>query len=260
MSDPATTPLPMISIRGLTKNYGEARVLDGVDLDVAAGAVTCIIGPSGSGKSTLLRCINHLEIPDAGHVSIDGQFLGYDLRQGRLFEVSETVLARRRADIGLVFQSFNLFPHMTVIENIIEAPRVVRRIGTAEAVAEAEILLDRVGLREKAHAWPRDLSGGQQQRVAIARALAMKPKALLFDEPTSALDPLLVGEVLKVMRDLAAHGTTMIVVTHEIEFARDVADRLVFMDGGRVVEEGTPADLLDRPQADGLKRLLSRSR
>ena len=254
-----STRQPTISIRGLTKSYGEARVLDGVDLDVNVGSVTCIIGPSGSGKSTLLRCINHLEIPDAGHVTIDGGFLGYDLRQGRLYEVSETVLARRRADVGLVFQSFNLFPHMTVIENIIEAPRVVRRLGTDQAVKEAEVLLDRVGLREKANAWPRDLSGGQQQRVAMARALAMKPKALLFDEPTSALDPLLVGEVLKVMRDLAAHGTTMIVVTHEIEFARDVADQLVFMEDGRILEQGTPADLLDSPQTSGLQRLLSRA-
>jgi polar amino acid transport system ATP-binding protein len=249
----------MISIRGLTKSYGAARVLDRLDLDVNSGSVTCIIGRSGSGKSTLLRCINRLEIPDAGHVMIDGGFLGYDLRQGRLYEVSEKVLARRRADIGLVFQSFNLFPHMTVIENIIEAPRVVRRLGTDQAVKEAEVLLDRVGLREKASAWPRDLSGGQQQRVAIARALAMKPKALLFDEPTSALDPLLVGEVLKVMRDLAENGTTMIVVTHEIEFARDVADQLVFMGDGRILEQGTPTDLLDNPQTSGLQRLLSRA-
>lgn len=249
----------MISVRGVTKSHGPSCVLNGVSLEVETGTVTCIIGPSGSGKSTLLRCINHLDTPDAGHVLIDGEFLGYDLRNGQLHEVSEAVLARRRAALGLVFQSFNLFPHLTVMENLIVAPRTVLGINRHDAMASAQTLLDRVGLGDKAYAWPKDLSGGQQQRVAIARALAMKPKALLFDEPTSALDPLLVGEVLKVMRDLAASGTTMIVVTHEIEFARDVADQVVFMEEGRVAEMGLPADLLHNPRSTGLQRMLSRS-
>lgn len=249
----------MISVRDVTKSHGPVRVLDGVSLDVEAGTVTCIIGRSGSGKSTLLRCINHLDVPDAGHVLVDGRFLGYDLRVDKLHEVSEGVLARRRADLGLVFQSFNLFSHLTVIENLIVAPRVVRGLGREEAMSAARVLLERVGMGDKADYRPGDISGGEQQRVAIARALAMKPKALLFDEPTSALDPLLVGEVLKVMRDLAAGGTTMIVVTHEMEFARDVADQLVFLEDGRVVEKGPPADLLDNPKSRGLQRMLSRA-
>lgn len=249
----------MIYARGLRKSLGGVGLLNGLDLEVQAGTVTCVIGPSGSGKSTLLRCINHLETPDAGHVLVDGQFLGYDLRGNSLHEVSEAVLCRRRAQVGMVFQSFNLFPHLTVMGNLIEAPLAVLGVSRHEAIAAAKLLLERVGLSDKADAWPRDLSGGQQQRVAIARALAMKPKALLFDEPTSALDPMLVGEVLKVMRELATGGTTMIVVTHEIEFARDVADQLLYLEDGRVIEQGRPAELLENPQSAGLRRLLSRS-
>jgi polar amino acid transport system ATP-binding protein len=247
----------LVYARGITKTFGAIETLLGVDLDIRAGTVTCIIGPSGSGKSTLLRCINHLENPSAGTVIVDGQFLAYDLRDGRLHEVSQRVLSQRRAGIGMVFQSFNLFSHMTVMENLIEAPISVRGIPAGQARSEAITLLERVGLSDKAATYPRELSGGQQQRVAIIRALAMKPKLLLFDEPTSALDPHLVNEVLQVMRDLATSGTTMVVVTHEIEFARELADQLIFLEGGRVAERGRPSDLLERPQSLGLQQFLA---
>ena len=249
-------PDTLVYARGITKSFGAIETLRGVDLDIRAGSVTCIIGPSGSGKSTLLRCINHLESPSAGTMIVGGQFLAYDLRDGRLYEVSQRVLSQRRAGIGMVFQSFNLFSHMTVMENLVEAPISVRGIPAGLARSEAGDLLERVGLSDKAAAYPRELSGGQQQRVAIVRALAMKPKLLLFDEPTSALDPHLVHEVLQVMRDLATNGTTMVVVTHEIEFARDLADQLIFLEDGLVAERGRPSDLLDRPQSFGLQRFL----
>jgi polar amino acid transport system ATP-binding protein len=243
--------------RGITKTYGNIETLKGVDLDIAAGSVTGVIGPSGSGKSTLLRCINHLEKPSSGIMVVDGQFLAYDLRDGQLHEVSQSVLNRRRAEIGMVFQSYNLFPHMTALENLIEAPVAVRGLTRQQARTEAMELLDRVGLADKAGCYPRELSGGQQQRVAITRALAMKPKLLLFDEPTSALDPHLVNEVLEVMRNLATGGTTMVVVTHEIEFVRDLADQLIFLENGVVAERGRPVDLLGNPQSAGLAAFLA---
>ncbi len=248
----------MVFARGVRKSFGPLEVLTGVDLDVPTGSVTCIIGPSGSGKSTFLRCINHLEKLSSGVLLVDGAFVGYDLRDERLHEVSDTQLCRRRAEIGMVFQSFNLFSHMTALENLIEAPIQVRGTPREQAIAEARALLARVGLAEKAGAYPRELSGGQQQRIAIARALAMKPKVLLFDEPTSALDPELVGEVLKVMRDLAETGMTMIVVTHEIGFAREVGDDLIFMENGNIVEQGPPRDVITAPRSARTKEFLSR--
>jgi polar amino acid transport system ATP-binding protein len=244
--------------RAVRKSFGIVEVLKGVDLTVDYGKVACIIGPSGSGKSTFLRCMNHLERIDRGRLMISGQLVGYREHNGKLYELNHREIARRRADIGMVFQSFNLFPHMTVLENIIEAPVSVRRISRADAVADAYRLLAKVGLTEKAIAYPRTLSGGQQQRVAIARALAMHPKLMLFDEPTSALDPELVGEVLTVMKELAAEGMTMIVVTHELGFAREVADMVVFMDGGVVVEQGSPSVLLSDPKTDRAKAFLSK--
>ena len=228
-------------------------MLKGVDLSVRTGSVCCIIGPSGSGKSTLLRCINHLEKLDSGVLLVDGEFVGYDLRGGKLYEVKDRLLCQRRAEIGMVFQSFNLFSHMTVMENLIEAPTRVRGVPVREAKAKAEALLARVGLSDKTMRYPRELSGGQQQRAAIARALAMNPKVLLFDEPTSALDPELVGEVLQVMRDLAATGITMVVVTHEIGFAREVGDDLIFMDAGVIVEQGLPRDVIANPKSERTK-------
>jgi len=247
----------MVLARGLRKSFGDSEALKGIDLDVPTGSVTCIIGPSGSGKSTLLRCINHLEPPTSGTLLVGGQYVGYDLRNGRLREVRQSVLSQRRAGIGMVFQAFNLFAHMTVLENLIEAPMAVHRLPRGEAVSAAMLLLERVGLLDKAGAYPRQLSGGQQQRVAIARALAMKPRVLLFDEPTSALDPQLGREVLSVMRTLAESGITMVVVTHEIEFARKAADQVIFLDAGVVVERGKPADILDNPQSASLQRFLS---
>ncbi|MFE9422855.1 amino acid ABC transporter ATP-binding protein [Kitasatospora sp. NPDC006697] len=236
-----------IEVRGVHKAFGEQRVLRGVDLTVPAGSVTAVLGPSGSGKSTLLRGINHLEPLDRGTVAIDGELIGYRRVGDRLHELPAREVRRQRTRIGFVFQSFNLFPHLTVLENVIEAP--VGALGRSRAQA-AELgleLLGRVGLADRAGEYPRRLSGGQQQRVAIARALALEPRVLLFDEPTSALDPELVGEVLDVLRDLAAAGRTMLVVTHEIGFAREVADTVVFMDGGVVVEQGPPEQVLDRP-------------
>ena len=244
--------------RAVCKSFGNHEVLKGVNFTVDDGKVACIIGPSGSGKSTFLRCMNHLERIDRGKLIINGQFVGYREHNGKLYELNHREIARRRADIGMVFQSFNLFPHMTVLENIIEAPISVRKVSKADATADAHRLLAKVGLMEKVSAYPRTLSGGQQQRVAIARALAMHPKLMLFDEPTSALDPELVGEVLAVMNELAAEGMTMIVVTHELGFAREVADTVVFMDGGVVVEEGSPAELFANPKTERARAFLSK--
>ncbi|MFE9747624.1 amino acid ABC transporter ATP-binding protein [Saccharothrix saharensis] len=248
----------MVDVRGVHKSFGDNEVLRGVDLQVGAGEVVVVLGPSGSGKSTLLRTINHLEKTDRGLVGIDGDLIGYRRRGDKLYELRERDVLRQRAHVGFVFQNFNLFPHLTVLENIVEAPVSTRRKSPAEARAQARRLLERVGLSDKESAYPRHLSGGQQQRVAIARALALEPKVLLFDEPTSALDPELVGEVLDVIRDLARSGTTMIIVTHEIGFARDVADTVVFMDAGVVVEQGTPAQVLDDPQHPRTRAFLSK--
>jgi polar amino acid transport system ATP-binding protein len=243
---------PLLRIRGLRKSFGSHTVLHGIDLDVPRGAVTVILGPSGSGKSTLLRCINHLEKPDSGFVELGGELIGYrpvPTSQGkvrRLQELRSREITRQRARIGMVFQQFNLFPHLTVLENLVEAPVALRQATRQEAAATARELLERVGLGGGEEAsYPKQLSGGQQQRVAIARALALKPDLLLFDEPTSALDPELVGEVLRVIKDLALSGMSMIVVTHEIGFAREVADKVVFMDGGLVLESGRPQDVLN---------------
>ena len=249
---------PMVLAEAVHKRYGRLEVLRGVDLRVERGAVMCVIGPSGSGKSTFLRCINHLEQINAGRLSVDGELVGYRQKGDRLHELRESEIAKQRVDVGMVFQHFNLFPHMTVLGNLVEAPLKVKREPKKEVTDRALELLDRVGLAEKAHAYPRQLSGGQQQRVAIARALAMRPKLMLFDEPTSALDPELVGEVLEVMRGLAGTGMTMIVVTHEMGFAREVGDELVFMDGGVVVEAGPPRDVLGNPQHERTKSFLSK--
>ncbi|MDR6972936.1 amino acid ABC transporter ATP-binding protein [Leifsonia shinshuensis] len=246
-----------IEIANATKSFGDRPVLRGVDLTIEAGTVTVILGPSGSGKSTLLRAINHLEPLDEGYVVVGGELIGVRLHRGRLKERSERDILKQRARIGFVFQNFNLFPHLTIVENISEAPIA---LGTppARARERALALLERVGLSEKAAAYPRQLSGGQQQRVAIARALALEPEVLLFDEPTSALDPELVGDVLEVIASLAGSGVTLVVVTHEIGFARQVADRIVFLDDGVVVEEGAPDDVLDRPRNPRTREFLSR--
>ncbi|WP_039812709.1 amino acid ABC transporter ATP-binding protein [Nocardia otitidiscaviarum] len=248
----------MVRADRVCKNFGALRVLKGITLEVQRGEVLCLIGPSGSGKSTFLRCINHLEQVNAGRLYVDGELVGYREKGDKLYELHPREAARQRRDIGMVFQHFNLFPHRTALENIIEAPTQVKRIAKAKAVARARELLDRVGLADKADTYPAQLSGGQQQRVAIARALAMDPKLMLFDEPTSALDPELVGEVLGVMRELAADGMTMVVVTHEMGFAREVADQLVFMDGGVVVEAGNPREVLAAPKHERTKTFLSR--
>ncbi|MFD9145279.1 MULTISPECIES: amino acid ABC transporter ATP-binding protein [Streptomyces] len=248
----------MVEIRSVHKSFGAVEVLRGIDLSVRAGEVTVVLGPSGSGKSTLLRTINHLEKVDQGWISVDGTLVGYRRSGNKLYELREREVLRQRTRIGFVFQNFNLFPHLTVLENIIEAPVAALGRPRKDAVASAERLLARVGLADKAGSYPRQLSGGQQQRVAIARALALEPKLLLFDEPTSALDPELVGEVLDVIKDLAHAGTTMIVVTHEIGFAREVADTVVFMDEGRIVEQGPPADVLDRPVQERTRAFLSK--
>jgi len=253
-----TTTAPMVEAKGVHKYYGSNLVVKGIDLTVAQGEVMCLLGPSGSGKSTFLRCINHLEKINAGTISVAGELVGYREQNGRLHELRDDEIASRRSDIGMVFQQFNLFPHMTVLENLIEAPVQVRREKVAVATERARGLLARVGLADKADAYPRSLSGGQQQRVAIARALNMRPKLMLFDEPTSALDPELVGEVLDVMRDLAADGMTMIVVTHEIGFAREVADTVTFMDGGVVVESGPPEQVLGNPQHQRTRAFLAK--
>jgi polar amino acid transport system ATP-binding protein len=238
----------LVEVHAVHKSYGTLEVLAGIDLVVQPGEVTVVIGPSGSGKSTLLRVINHLERVDSGFVAVGGDVVGYERRGDRLRELREREILRQRTRIGFVFQSFNLFPHLTVLENVVEAPVHAQGRPRREVEAEARVLLERVGLSDKADARPRQLSGGQQQRVAIARALATRPEVLLFDEPTSALDPELVGEVLDVIKDLAHSGTTLVVVTHEMGFARELADTVVFMDGGRIVEQGPPAQVLDHPQ------------
>ena len=248
---------PMISAQNVHKSFGQLEVLKGIDLEVQPGEVACLLGPSGSGKSTFLRCVNHLDKATAGRLYVDGELIGYREKNGTLYEISEKEAAEQRSDIGMVFQSFNLFPHRTVIENIIEAPVQVKKIPEETARARAMELLEDVGLASKANNYPVQLSGGQQQRVAIARAVAMDPKLMLFDEPTSALDPELVGEVLRVMKDLAAEGMTMLVVTHEMGFAREVADKVFFMDGGVVIESGSPAEVLDNPQQPRTKDFLA---
>jgi len=248
----------MVRAEQVCKNFGSLRVLKGIDLEVAAGEVLCLVGPSGSGKSTFLRCINHLERVDAGRLYVDGELVGYREKGDKLFEISPKQAARQRRDIGMVFQHFNLFLHRTALDNVIEAPMLVKGQSRGEATERARDLLAKVGLAAKADAYPAQLSGGQQQRVAIARALAMDPKLMLFDEPTSALDPELVGEVLGVMRDLADAGMTMVVVTHEMGFAREVADTVAFMDDGVVVESGTPADVLTSPSHQRTKDFLSK--
>ncbi|OLL31576.1 ABC transporter ATP-binding protein [Burkholderia sp. SRS-W-2-2016] len=247
-----------IVIQQVSKSFGTLKVLDNVSLTMHPGSVTVILGQSGSGKSTLLRTINHLERVDSGLIDIDGELIGYRRDGATLYELKEKEILRRRVEVGMVFQNFNLFPHLTVLENIVEAPVALGRLSRAEAESLALSLLARVGLEAKAHAWPRQLSGGQQQRVAIARALALKPKVLLFDEPTSALDPELVNEVLDVIKALARSGTTMVIVTHEIGFAREVADNIVFMDRGRVVEAGPPAQVLNQPSHPRTREFLSR--
>ena len=248
---------PMISAQNVHKSFGQLEVLKGIDLEVQPGEVACLLGPSGSGKSTFLRCVNHLDKATAGRLYVDGELIGYREKNGTLYEISEKEAAEQRSDIGMVFQSFNLFPHRTVIENIIEAPVQVKKIPEETARARAMELLEDVGLASKANNYPVQLSGGQQQRVAIARAVAMDPKLMLFDEPTSALDPELVGEVLRVMKDLAAEGMTLLVVTHEMGFAREVADKVFFMDGGVVIESGSPAEVLDNPQQARTKDFLA---
>ncbi|WP_288801887.1 amino acid ABC transporter ATP-binding protein [uncultured Corynebacterium sp.] len=253
----AGSAVPMIAIKDMWKRYGRLDVLKGIDLEVPRGSVTCLIGPSGSGKSTLLRCVNHLEQINSGRVEVDGELIGYKEKDGKLYEISEKDAAKQRLDIGMVFQHFNLFTHRTVLENIIEAPIQVKGESKAEATKHARELLERVGLASKENAYPIQLSGGQQQRVAIARALAMRPKLMLFDEPTSALDPELVGEVLGVMRKLADEGMTMLVVTHEMGFAREVADTVVFMDGGVVVESGPAREVITNPQQERTQEFLS---
>ncbi|RNG18336.1 amino acid ABC transporter ATP-binding protein [Streptomyces botrytidirepellens] len=248
----------MIRAESVHKSFGRTEVLKGIDLTVAPGEVLCLVGPSGSGKSTFLRCINHLETIDRGRLYVRGELVGYEERDGKLHELSDKAVSRRRRGIGMVFQRFNLFPHMTALENVIEAPVQVRKEPKARARERGAELLDRVGLADKAHSYPAQLSGGQQQRVAIARALAMRPELMLFDEPTSALDPELVGEVLEVMRALADDGMTMVVVTHEMGFAREVGDTLVFMDDGAVIETGPPADVLSDPRHERTRAFLSK--
>lgn len=249
---------PMVKAEAVCKNFGALQVLKGITLEIGRGEVLCMVGPSGSGKSTFLRCINHLERVNAGRLYVDGELIGYRERGNKLHEMPAREAARQRRDIGMVFQHFNLFPHRTALENIIEAPIHVKRVKKDQAIARARDLLDQVGLSAKADAYPAQLSGGQQQRVAIARALAMSPKLMLFDEPTSALDPELVGEVLEVMKKLAAEGMTMVVVTHEMGFAREVANHLVFMDGGVVVESGPPREVLSNPKHERTKAFLSK--
>ena len=248
----------MVQAEDVWKSFGRIDVLKGIDLEVAPREVFMLVGPSGSGKSTFLRCINHLETIDAGRLRLDGKLIGYHERGDKLYEMREKEVAAQRRDVGMVFQQFNLFPHMTALGNVMEAPVQVKRESKAVARERALKLLDRVGLGDRCDRYPRQLSGGQQQRVAIARALAMEPKLMLFDEPTSALDPELVGEVLDVMRQLAEDGMTMIVVTHEMGFAREVGDTIVFMDDGAVIETGAPRDVLAHPQHARTKAFLSK--
>jgi polar amino acid transport system ATP-binding protein len=248
----------MVSAEAVRKRFGRLEVLKAITLEVRAGEVLCLLGPSGSGKSTFLRCINHLEKIDSGRLSVDGELVGYREDGGRLHELRERDVARKRAEIGMLFQHFNLFPHMTALENVTCAPIRVKHEGREQARERALGLLARVGLADKVDTYPAQLSGGQQQRVAIARALAMQPKLMLFDEPTSALDPELVGDVLAAMQQLAREGMTMIVVTHEMGFAREVADTVAFMDAGVVVESGVPADVLERPREERTRSFLSK--
>lgn len=257
MNDQMTAE-PLLKVERLRKSFGAHEVLRGIDVAVMRGDVTCIVGPSGSGKSTLLRCLNYLEKPTGGAIFLRGEPVGVRWKGEKLYEMSFNELARQRQRMGMVFQGFHLFPHKTVLENVIEAPVQVKRVPRATAVDEAMVLLERVGMKDRATYYPAQLSGGQQQRAAIARSLAMKPDVMLFDEPTSALDPELVGEVLAVMRQLADDGMTMVVVTHEMGFARDVADHLIFMDGGVIVEQGQPVDVLTRPQRDRTRAFLAR--
>ena len=257
MSQNATNVVPMIDAQQVHKSYGQVEVLKGINLTVNPGEVACLIGPSGSGKSTMLRCVNHLEKITAGRIYVDGELIGYQEKNGELYEISAKQAARQRVEIGMVFQQFNLFPHRTALENIIEAPVQVNGESTTSATKRARELLASVGLAGKEHNYPAQLSGGQQQRVAIARAVAMRPKLMLFDEPTSALDPELVGDVLRVMKQLAHDGMTMLVVTHEMGFAREVADTVAFMDGGVVVEAGPPSQVLDNPQQERTQSFLS---
>lgn len=247
---------PMLRVANVHKSYGEHEILKGIDIEVNKGEVMCLLGPSGSGKSTILRCINHLEKINAGRIYVGGELVGMAERNGRLYEQNEKELCRMRTKIGMVFQNFNLFPHMTVLENIMEGPVTVCGKDPEEIRDLAHGLLTRVGLRDWADRFPKQLSGGQQQRVAIARSLAMEPELMLFDEPTSALDPELVGEVLTVMRDLAESGMTMVVVTHELEFAKNVAGKVVFMDDGCVLEEGTPTEVFEHPRHERTKAFL----
>jgi polar amino acid transport system ATP-binding protein len=248
----------MVKAENVHKSFGRLEVLKGISLEVRRGEVMCLLGPSGSGKSTFLRCINHLEKIDAGRLSVDGELVGYRQEGDKLYELPERDIVRKRAEIGMVFQRFNLFPHMSALENIIEAPVLVKGVPRRQAVERAHELLERVGLGDRGGSYPSQLSGGQQQRVAIARALAMDPKLMLFDEPTSALDPELVGDVLDVMRELAVAGMTMVVVTHEIGFAREVGDTVVFIDAGVVVESGPPAEVFANPRHDRTKAFLSK--
>jgi polar amino acid transport system ATP-binding protein len=258
MSGVSMVKTPMVKAEAVRKHFGHLEVLKGISLEVAPGEVFCLVGPSGSGKSTFLRCINHLEKVDGGRLMVDGELVGYREKDGKLHELRGREVAAKREEIGMVFQRFNLFPHMTALENVMEAPVRVKRESKDVVRARATALLDRVGLGDKRDAYPGQLSGGQQQRVAIARALAMTPKLMLFDEPTSALDPELVGEVLDVMRQLAADGMTMIVVTHEMAFAREVGDALVFMDDGVVVKAGHPREVLANPRHERTKAFLSK--
>ena len=249
---------PALRVEGLRKSYGQVEVLKGIDMQVKPGEVACLVGPSGSGKSTFLRCINHLEKINSGRLYVHGELVGYQEKKGRLYELSDREVCRKRAEIGMVFQNFNLFQHMSVLENIIEAPTRVLKISKEEAIIHARELLELVGLSGREESLPKQLSGGQQQRVAISRALAMRPKLMLFDEPTSALDPELVGEVLAAMQDLANSGMTMIVVTHEMGFARKVADTVTFMDAGVIVESGAPDQVLDNPVHERTKSFFSK--
>lgn len=250
--------VPRLQVTNIHKHFGPIEVLHGVSLEVNESDVVCIIGPSGSGKTTFLRTLNFLEQIDRGRIYLDGELIGYREKRRKLVVLSGKALARQRSQFGMVFQSFNLFPHMSVLDNIIEAPMAVYGQSRSEAVSEAKAMLERVGLRDKAASYPRQLSGGQQQRVAIARALVMKPKVMLFDEPTSALDPELVGEVLSVMKSLAEDGLTMIVVTHEIGFAREIGNRLIFMDEGRIIEEGVPREMISNPRERRTREFLAK--
>jgi len=248
----------MVDVKGVHKSFGDLEVLKGVDLEVRTGTVTVILGPSGSGKSTLLRSINHLEKVDRGLIRIDGELIGYKRRGDKLHELREREILHQRSQVGFVFQNFNLFGHLTALQNVVEAPVSAQRRKRSEVEPVARELLERVGVGDKADVYPRQLSGGQQQRVAIARALALRPKVLLFDEPTSALDPELVGEVLDVIKELARDGATMVVVTHEIAFAREIADTVVFIDGGRIVESGPPHEVLDNPAQERTRAFISK--